>query len=417
MSLNTMATDRYAARQSFDDGDVIMRQGETGDRAFLIEQGQVEIVVTNPQGEETVIGQRGPGSIIGEMAMIDHAPRTATVRSKGGSLVQAISQEDFESRLKKADPIVETITKVVMTRYRDLLRRSQGLTAGDYDDDPSIEDQEKQIAGTSSLIETVEMTNAFRDAIANDELQLYYQPIVDLRTGQITALEALMRWIHPEKGFIPPDTFIPVAESSGLIVEATRWAMDRACKDLVFMEQEAPSPEGGPKRLMSVNFSSLDFMQPDFLHSVQVALERYQLEPQQLQIEITERLLIENAEDAIMALAECQEKGISIAIDDFGTGYSSLNYLHRFPINTLKIDRSFIMNLERERRSVSLVKSIISLGQNLNMKIVAEGVEKPEQARILLDNDCDAVQGYYFAKPAPLDEVVALMREWQKPDY
>lgn len=228
--------------------------------------------------------------------------------------------------------------------------------------------------------------------------------------GKIHGFEALMRWIHPERGFISPAVFIPVLEESGLIIDASKWALREACKAL----KRIGGVTGYHHNFhMSINFSSSDFSSEDFVENIYNTLSETDVTADQIHLEITERLLMQQPDTARETLEMCRKAGMGISIDDFGTGYSSLSYLHYFPINTLKIDQSFIRDMRKNPKSLELVKSIVALSKNLNMMIVAEGVEEIEDAVILKNLGCERAQGYYFAKPLPEPQVTELVQNWQ----
>jgi EAL domain-containing protein (putative c-di-GMP-specific phosphodiesterase class I) len=217
-----------------------------------------------------------------------------------------------------------------------------------------------------------------------------------------------MRWNHPERGYISPGLFIPIAEQSGLIVDASRWALREACMALKRIESRA----GFSNELsMSVNFSSTDFASEDFIDTIYTTISETDVDPNFVHLEITERLLMGQPDNAKDTLLMCRKAGIGISIDDFGTGYSSLSYLHYFPIDTLKIDQSFIRDMQKNASSMELVKSIIALGKNMKMHVIAEGVESKDEAKVLRDLGCDLAQGYYFAKPMSETDVTKFVNE------
>lgn len=394
-------------QKSFKSGEIIMQQGAEGNCAYIIEDGQVEIFLERPGGQIQIVGTRGPGTIIGEMALVDKAPRTATIKALEDCKLLEITQDDFSQRLNTADPVIQMISRVILTRYRDMLARAEIL--GESSDMPPPEALERSYAEETDVVESVKIANEFKEALARGDIQMHYQPIVDLTRGTIVGFESLMRWFHPEHGFISPGVFIPIIETSGQIVEASKWALKESCAALKRMEEAVP---GDRPLFMSINFSSHDFAEKDFIDGLMTTIEESGLQNNQLKLEITERLLIQQPDTAKATLQACHDKGVSIAIDDFGTGYSSLSYLYYFPINTLKIDQSFIRMMYREERSLELVKSIISLGKNLGMDIVAEGVEDVEEARLLQNMGCEAAQGYYFAKPMAEDNMIGLLKDW-----
>ena len=215
-----------------------------------------------------------------------------------------------------------------------------------------------------------------------------------------------MRWNHPKLGPISPAQFIPVIEDSGYIVEASQWALKESLAALKRIEGRT----GHDDYFMSVNFSSQDFASDDFVGSVYDALSTTDVKPQNLHLEITERLLMGQPDQAKDTLEMCRKAGMGISIDDFGTGYSSLSYLHYFPIDTLKIDQSFIRKMQSDPGVKALVKSIIHLSQSMELKIIAEGAEQIEEAKALKEMGCDMVQGYYFAKPMPEEDAISFIQ-------
>lgn len=397
------------AQKEFKAGDTIMRQGDAGDRAYIIEDGLVEIIIQNQEGKSQSVGTRGKGSMIGEMCLVDQAPRTATIKAVQDCKLLEITADDFARRLANADPVIQMTTQVILTRYRDTLARAD--ITGQAQNWPPPETIELNHAEHSNAIEKIKMANDFQNALDSSEICLHYQPIIDIQSGEIAGFEALMRWEHPDKGFISPGIFIPVIEDSGLIVTASRWALREALLALKRIEHKT----GLHKELfMSVNFSSHDFASEDFVDSVYTTISESDVLPKQVHLEITERLLMGQPENAKDTLNMCRQAGMVISIDDFGTGYSSLSYLHHFPIDTLKIDRSFVMDMHKDESSMALVKSIIALSNNLKMKTIAEGVEDIGEAIALRDMGCHECQGYYFAKPMNEKDVTELVHKWDK---
>lgn len=396
-------------RKKFKAGEVIMRQGEHGDVAYIIETGKVEILIEKANGMIQRVGTRGPGTIIGEMAIVDNEPRIATIKVIEDCDLLEITQVDFNRRLKTADPVLQITTQVILTRYRDMLTRAAILKESvSY---PTPEELEREYVEQSNAVENIIIANDFRAAIGTEQLSLHYQPIMNLQTGHVDGFEALMRWHHPEKGPISPAIFIPVAEESGLIVEASRWALRESCRALKRIESRV----GLDRDLfMSVNFSSTDFAEENFLDQLYTILSETDVAPHKVHLEITERLLMNQPQNAKETLNMCRKAGLVIAIDDFGTGYSSLSYLHYYPIDTLKIDQSFIRNMIEDKTSRELVKSIISLGQNMNMKIIAEGVEHAEEAQALLEMGCERGQGYYFSRPHSERDITEKLMQWRR---
>lgn len=386
--------------------DVLIWQGDQGDSAYIIETGLVEIFLEKEKGLIQSLGTRGPNSLIGEMALVDNKPRTATIRALEDCELLEITRQDFERRVDNADPIIQMVMQVILSRYRDMITHAHII--GRPKDVKALENLEKGFVEQTNAVENIKLNNDLKEALDNKKLELHYQPIVSLEKNEVIGFEALMRWTHLEKGFIPPDVFIPAAEESGLIVELSQWAVKEACQTLKRIEEKTSFSK---PLFMSVNFSSEDFSTPDFKGYVDNALKEANLTPDQIHIEITERLLMDQPDNARETLEKCRSSGMVISIDDFGTGYSSLSYLHHFPINILKIDRSFINNMSADKSAMELVKSIISLGHNLNMEIIAEGIEEEHQADTLREMGCDKAQGYFFARPMPESDLIQHLQE------
>jgi diguanylate cyclase (GGDEF)-like protein len=245
-----------------------------------------------------------------------------------------------------------------------------------------------------------------RRAFERGELTLHYQPQVDLKSGRIVGAEALMRWHHPNLGLVPPDKFVPVLEEIGLMVPAGEWVIRAACEQARVWQEE-----GVPVRV-AVNLSAQQFRRHDLTSSISHALDATGLDPSCLELEITESILMERAETSGVRLEELKtDKGVQVSIDDFGTGYSSLAYLKRFPLDVLKIDRSFVRDIAEDPDAATIVSAIIGLAHNLRLKVIAEGVETAEQLAYLQDQDCDLVQGFLFSRPIPADAFTRLLRE------
>lgn len=246
---------------------------------------------------------------------------------------------------------------------------------------------------------------SLRRALDREEFLLHYQPQIDLQSGGIVGLEALVRWQHPERGLLAPAEFVPIAEDSGLILRLGRWVLEDACR-----QARAWQDMGLPPLAISVNTSAIEFRARDFLVSLREILKETGLQPDYLELELTESVLMRNLSSTDSVLHELSDMGVHLAVDDFGTGYSSLSYLRRFPIDTLKIDSSFINNLTHSAHEASLVSAIISMGKSLGQRVIAEGVETAEQAAFLLEQHCDEGQGFYYARPMPAAALVPLLR-------
>jgi diguanylate cyclase (GGDEF)-like protein len=262
----------------------------------------------------------------------------------------------------------------------------------------------------AEAVAMLRLESDLRRALERDELVVYYQPIVSLKDEKISGFEALVRWQHPQRGLIPPADFIPIAEDTGLIIDIGRNVLREACRQMREWQCQGLVDSSVT---MSVNLSSKQFTSPKLEEQVARILEQTDLDPNCLNLEVTETVVTENAESACITLRQLRALGIHLSIDDFGTGYSSLSYLHRFPVNTLKIDRSFISNMAAGSENSSIVRTIIALAHNLGMTVVAEGIETEAQREELSASGCEHAQGYLFARPAAASTIEELMRKQQ----
>jgi diguanylate cyclase (GGDEF)-like protein/PAS domain S-box-containing protein len=253
-------------------------------------------------------------------------------------------------------------------------------------------------------LERMELEQDLRRALERHEFLLHYQPQVDIFSGRIVGCEALIRWQHPLQGLVPPDRFIPVAEATGLIVPIGEWVLNTALQQHKAWRHMVAGP-----LIMSVNLSSRQFMQKELLQTIKNALDSSGVVASELELEFTESMMMANVDDTVSTLESIREHGIRLAIDDFGTGYSSLSYLKRFPINKLKIDRSFVEGLPEDADDAAIVKATIAIAHALNLTIIAEGVETREQLEFLKVLCCEEVQGYYFSRPLPANELMGLL--------
>lgn len=249
------------------------------------------------------------------------------------------------------------------------------------------------------------LEEALQYAVEREELVLHYQPQVNINSGEISGMEALVRWNHPELGLVPPTTFIPLAEETGLILPLGEWVLRTAIRQMKHWQTQ-----GYTFLRMAVNLSSRQFRESNVLQTVQTILEEFSLEARFLELELTESMLLKDVDHTIKTLVSLRELGLQFSIDDFGTGYSSLSYLRKFPVSILKIDRSFVSDINDDPGAASIVKTIIQMAHTLGMEVVAEGVETHEQLIYLREHNCDAIQGYYFSKPVPAVEFTKLLQ-------
>jgi diguanylate cyclase (GGDEF)-like protein len=255
-------------------------------------------------------------------------------------------------------------------------------------------------AMNARALERLALENMLRKAVGQNELVLFYQPQVDAKTRSVIGVEALIRWKHPELGLLPPAIFIGVAESSGLIVPIGEWTLRTACRQIRTWQRKLDSDIR-----VAVNLSARQFQQADLVDTIRSAIDDAGIHPSSLEVEITESNAMQNAENTMYTLRELKNLGVRISMDDFGTGYSSLNYLKRFPIDTLKLDKSFINDVTTDPSDASIVSAVIQMAHSLRLNVVAEGVEREEQLDFLVGQKCDTIQGYYFSQPLPVDQL------------
>ncbi len=262
---------------------------------------------------------------------------------------------------------------------------------------------------TQKAIDRLQLEYALRRALRDDELMVYYQPKVEIRTGRITSMEALVRWKHPKQGMIFPDIFIPLAEETGLIVPVGEWVLKTSCVQTSQWQKIV----SGLK--VAVNLSGVQFQKKNLIEKVRGILDETGFSPELLELEITESMVMGNVEEAIAKMQQLRDLGISLAMDDFGTGYSSLVYLKDFPIQTLKIDKAFIQGIRPDLSNSQIANAIIGLSKSLNLHIVAEGVETEAHIEFLIGRGCDTGQGYRYSKPVPADAFEALLKKGKLP--
>ena len=259
-------------------------------------------------------------------------------------------------------------------------------------------------AMNATALEKLAMESQLRRAVERDELLLHYQPKLQMSTGRIVGLEALIRWKHPELGLVPPSQFIPLAEETGLIVPIGEWVLRNACKQNIAWQHAGLTPVH-----VAVNIARPHFRQGGLVASVGGALKETGVEPNWLEVELTESMLMQSVDTTLKTLFQLKDMGVRLAIDDFGTGYSSLSYLKRFPLDTLKIDRSFVKDLPRDPEDAAITKAIIAMSHSLKLSVVAEGVETAEQLAFLQQHGCDLVQGFLFSRPVAAEDIPAML--------
>ena len=384
-----------ANHEEFPRGTVIFKEREHATCAYVIEHGRVEIT-TDVSGERRVLATMGPGEMFGEMAVLDGTVRSGTATTVADTRLTLIHEEQLRSRLESAEPILKLLLRVILNRFRheqSLFRRPGGDV---YEVIDASVDQE-----TAGAIDKMKLESELRGALDRDELTLHYQPIISLDSGKTEGFEALLRWRHHELGRISPQQFIGLAEETALIVPIGRFVLEKACLDLIELSNRADRP-----LTMNVNVSGRQFAEPSFIGELAGIIKDTAIDPNQLKLEITEGVLMDYRSAPLRWVEQCKRLGTRIALDDFGTGFSSLSYLASFPIDTLKIDRSFVNAMGKDPRSLKIVRAINQLAHGIGVDVVAEGIETEEQRDELARMGCELGQGFWFSRAVRLEKAL-----------
>jgi diguanylate cyclase (GGDEF)-like protein len=336
-----------------------------------------------------------------------------------------------ETALQKADEILETLSQPFkLNQYEVFMNASIGIALSSEDDtDPEhlLRDADTALYQAKAngrgcyhifdrtlhvaVVNALELESELHRAVHQQQLRIHYQPIICLKTGKVEGFEALVRWYHPTRGLISPESFIPIAEETGLMTQISHWVLKQACHQLKVWQQQAGLPES---LFMSVNLSTRQFAQLDLVQQIEQILAETHVDPRCLKLEITENAIMDNPTTAAEILQQLRHRQIQLGIDDFGTGYSSLSYLHSFPVDTLKIDQSFVKHLDGTAENLKLVSVILGIAHTLKMSVIAEGIETQQQLNQLRSLDCNLGQGYYFSKPLPPEKAIKLVTESSK---
>ena len=353
------------------DSDTVSRQG--GDE-FVVLLSEVE------QAEDAAIAARRMLQTVAECYSIDR--HDLHVTASVGVSVYPDDGLDAETLIKNADTAMYQAKESGRQSYK-FFKPAMNVRA----------------------VERQSLEEGLQRALERRELTLYYQPQVNLTTGAITGAEALIRWMHPTRGLVSPADFIPVAEDCGLILSIGAWVLREACG-----QARAWMDAGLRATNMAVNVSAMEFRDQNFLENLFAILAETGLDPKSLELELTESVLMKHASSTAKILQTLRESGMRVAVDDFGTGYSSLSYLRKFPVDTLKIDQSFIRQISTDGDDTTIVKAVIGMARDLKLRVIAEGVETPEQAVFLRACRCQEAQGYYFGRPVPPQQFAMLLR-------
>ncbi len=427
---------------TFDTDQFIFSEGDPGDCAYIIDSGMVEVSLEK-DGRRHVMATLTKGDILGEMAIIDRQPRSASARAIMPTVVTAIPLDYISQKIEQSDATVRMFLRLAMARYRDMNARlgqvfeelsqlQDDATVGTYASTTmelknvmsQFAEMQKRIDtavsnpsaaanpamfGEQTLRETknqIVEEKMLRTALAQKQFRLHYQPIIELASNTIFGCEALVRWNHPNGELLGPLHFIPLAESSGMIVDLGYWIAEEACNF-----QSRLCNDFQQDITVSINLSARQFEDNFLVATLGDIMDRSGARRDLIKFEITESLLMDNPELATESLQQLKDAGVKLAIDDFGTGYSSFSYLHRFPFDTLKIDRVFVSAMARSEKSNQIVRSLVNLSHDLGMDVVAEGIESAREAEIMRQYSTGYGQGFYFSRPVTETEFVKLLRQ------
>ena len=378
-------------RKTLSAGEYLFREGDSPDSAFLIEEGAVEIHSGHGRNR-FVLARLGPGDLLGEMAVVDRAPRTGSALAVTDCVLLVIEGDQIEDRLASSDPIIRMLLKGQMKRYRGMLSLLQGRGPTDaVDDDPDAQPE----PGLSKF----RLESQLRDALSQERLEVRYQPILEIVSGRIAGYEALVRWEHPTRGQVSPEEFIKLAEETSLIVPVGEYVLDAACAALARLRAD-------PMPFVAVNVSARQLLHEGLIQRVVERREALGLPPGCIKVEITESQALDYRQVADV-IAHCHRNHIAVSLDDFGTGYSHLTHLHQLDFDAIKIDQAFVREMFDSDRAMSIVRAVVALGQAIDADLVVEGVETREQLELLREIGCRYAQGWLIGKAEPLESVLA----------
>ncbi len=384
-----------ADRIELQPGEQLFSEGDAPTTAFLIESGTLRVTAKR-DGAPVVLGDLGAGALVGEMAVLDDAPRSATATALETCVLTAIDQAQFAERLSEADPVVRALLLSQLSRYRTALATFTGHAPAVPAALPVVNRGE-----SSHALNKIRLESELRNALDRGELEIRLQPILDIAKNRIAGFEALTRWTHPERGVVSPADFIALAEETSLIVPIGEYVLREVCRALQrfsdMREEERP--------FIALNVSGRQLEDANFVARVQAQTRVHEVSPAHLKLEITESLILDYAK-VVGLIAHSHRVGIKVALDDFGTGYSSLGHLHKLAFDTLKLDQGFIRQLD-DPRCMAIVRAVVGMARALGCDIVAEGVETEKQLAQLKALGCEYAQGYLVGKPEGVDEAVA----------
>ncbi|MDR3387324.1 MAG: EAL domain-containing protein [Rudaea sp.] len=378
-------------------GQVLFREGDPPTTAFLIESGTLRITAQRA-GLAVVLSDLGAGALVGEMAVLDDSPRSATATAVERCVLTPIDRTQFAERLATADPVVRALLMSQLSRYRTALATFAGGSTHairQAEPMPGVE--------AAHALDKIRLESQLREALERRELEIRLQPILEISSNRLAGFEALTRWSHPDRGAVSPADFIALAEETSLIIPVGEYVLREVCSTLRRLADEAKAT-----LFIALNVSGRQLEDADFIDRVLTQVRAHGIAPEQLKLEITESLILDYAKVATL-IDHSHRAGMRVALDDFGTGYSNLEHLHKLAFDTLKLDQSFVSQLQ-DPRCLAIVRAVVGMAAALGCDMVAEGVETAQQLEQLGALGCQYAQGYLVGKPLGVDQALAAMR-------
>ena len=379
----------------FEDKKIIFMQGEKADCAYIIEKGQVEIFYYDEFGSEIFLSLLGEGELFGEMALIDIGLRTACARAAGEVKLQIVRREQILEKISSSDSLIQFLIKILVQRLKRTNLKYLDTQTGVIE----------PLTQNNEAVNSLKYENEIYQAFKNNEFILFHQPIIDLKDKKIIGSEALVRWHKATGHWASPGEFIDIIENSSISIPFGYWVFEECFRQFNSMKESLRA-----ELSISINVSARQFMHLDFLKNLDDLISKYKIPTSHFKIEIIERVLMDRA-DLIQVLLLLRQRGFHISLDDFGTGYSSLQYLAQLPIDYLKIDRSFVLNLFKDAKTLSVVRSIIYMAKQLGLKVITEGIETEEEFVFIRELGSDLGQGYFFSRAIPFEDYLELIQK------
>lgn len=391
--------------------EMVFRWGDPGDSAYVIEEGCVE-VLTGGGLEPRRIAILTNGAMFGEVALLDRQPRTATVRTLVATRLIRIDRSHVEELLVRSDTVIQYLMQLLLARFRSSHDAAGLQMRHSTSDDRSSVDPAESIDLHTAAVRTLSLAQDLSDAIDRHQLELFYQPLIAFDQLAVVGFEALIRWCHPTLGLVSPAEFIPLAEKTGLIHRIGQWVIQRAVAEWAELRTYCTVDSQHPP-FISINLSAPELAGDDIVQVIQNCMAQYRMDARELHVELTETIIIQNMAAVASTLHQLRALGVGIALDDFGTGYAGLDYLQSLPFTCLKIDKTFVQQINQSERSVHIIKAALELARSIGMSTIAEGIEDAGISSQLAALGCSHAQGYYFGKPMPKQQIAAWSAQHQ----